>query len=426
MLLHVNRIWKRIVIVLVALAMPYLGLTIWSFVALQNACATLRRDGRPMTLAEIQPRPLTEADNAAPLYRQAYQVLSTARIMRVSSSGQVPQGSAATDILAARLVWEMDQLAGTNATRLTTAGLREALTNPAAIQALALVEEGDRRKGCWIPLDWSKPANDQYPTYATHILVRLVCWRARLRSMDGESDDAWSQLLQTTNLVTSSAATPGVYACRLNLAKASIVHSTFRRLCQMAPPPTNLLLQATSQCKELEHPDAYLLAWDGDRIYYNEAFFGENRYRVFQPCGFFEKAYLSYWNPVLRLDQAVYLNAMRELVNSPCSTNELAIPFYCRVTHILDCGRYLYRENLRFLASLRCTRAGLAILLYRAQHGQWPDRLAQAIQPVPVDPFAEGQPLGYVQTTNGFVVSSVGRTPKSGQTIAWEFALQQP
>ena len=54
----------------------------------------------------------------------------------------------------------------------------------------------------------------------------------------------------------------------------------------------------------------------------------------------------------------------------------------------------------RVLAERRMTAASLAAQLFRADHGRWPqqlDELAPAYLPaVPLDPFADGAPLGYV------------------------------
>ena len=45
---------------------------------------------------------------------------------------------------------------------------------------------------------------------------------------------------------------------------------------------------------------------------------------------------------------------------------------------------------------------------YRIEHGQWPTRLADLGDAALVDPF-DGQPLKYVQTSNGHLVFSIGK-----------------
>ena len=61
----------------------------------------------------------------------------------------------------------------------------------------------------------------------------------------------------------------------------------------------------------------------------------------------------------------------------------------------------------------------MAVLVYRKEHGAWPETLAACMDKVPVDPF-DGKPLRYRLTEKGFVVSSVGKTGKPQKEIAWD------
>lgn len=62
-------------------------------------------------------------------------------------------------------------------------------------------------------------------------------------------------------------------------------------------------------------------------------------------------------------------------------------------------------------ATAATVRCGAALLVWKAKHGAFPKTLAEAIHPVPADPFT-GKPLSYRQEGSGFVVYSVGRTGK--------------
>jgi sugar lactone lactonase YvrE len=55
--------------------------------------------------------------------------------------------------------------------------------------------------------------------------------------------------------------------------------------------------------------------------------------------------------------------------------------------------------------------AGAELLAYKGRHGAWPARLEDAMPSPPTDPFS-GRPLEYRQEVDGFVVYSVGRTGK--------------
>jgi hypothetical protein len=63
--------------------------------------------------------------------------------------------------------------------------------------------------------------------------------------------------------------------------------------------------------------------------------------------------------------------------------------------------------NARIQAQVDTVRAATAVLKWKAQHGAFPVTLAQALMPVPTDPF-DGKPLRYRQEGSGFVIYSVG------------------
>src|SRR5205085_2307160 len=56
-------------------------------------------------------------------------------------------------------------------------------------------------------------------------------------------------------------------------------------------------------------------------------------------------------------------------------------------------------------------RCAAALMTWKAKHGAFPDRLEQAITPVPIDPFDQKQ-LKYRREGAGFVIYSVGKTGK--------------
>lgn len=57
------------------------------------------------------------------------------------------------------------------------------------------------------------------------------------------------------------------------------------------------------------------------------------------------------------------------------------------------------------------TRAAAALLAYKSRNGSFPATLAEALSPVPTDPFTDN-PLHYRREEKGFVVYSVGEDGK--------------
>lgn len=59
-------------------------------------------------------------------------------------------------------------------------------------------------------------------------------------------------------------------------------------------------------------------------------------------------------------------------------------------------------------AAERVLIASAAVLAYRDRNGRWPERLTEALSPVPIDPF-DSRPLKFRREGDGFVVYSVGK-----------------
>lgn len=83
------------------------------------------------------------------------------------------------------------------------------------------------------------------------------------------------------------------------------------------------------------------------------------------------------------------------------TTRPPAIPRHSRwFAFASNPARYL-ETNFRIMSDRRVTAVNLAVQLYRADHGRWPERLEELVPPylasLPADPYHDdGRPLGYV------------------------------
>ena len=88
-------------------------------------------------------------------------------------------------------------------------------------------------------------------------------------------------------------------------------------------------------------------------------------------------------------------------------------------------------KRAMIIATARATRAGAAVLSYRAAHGSLPATLSDAMPSVPADPF-DLKPMRYRREGDGFVIYSVGPTLEydggtAGEAIAKkEIAFRYP
>jgi hypothetical protein len=137
------------------------------------------------------------------------------------------------------------------------------------------------------------------------------------------------------------------------------------------------------------------------------------------------------WRPMLKLDQAAYIRAMRVYLRAAGASGpwpardplpQDALPKYAVVASLTlpfwPGGRQIeHTEALRALA-----RSGLALAAYRATHSVYPSRVSDAtallgFAPAP-DPFT-GRPLVYRRVGAGYQLRSVGPNGRDDGGRSW-------
>lgn len=404
---------------LTLLAIAYAAMTLWSVVALHRAYAALARDGRPMTPADLQPAPIPDSDNAAPLYEKALTLLEMATI--------------GDQKLIDRLRDETLLLGRTNLTVAAFAGFREAMQMPAAVAAMELIVEAAQRPDCQLApvahpecsdLDAITDGTTQ-PMMALFQLNRIVSWEVRRLAAEGEIAAARRLLLAQMRLSGARPATPVLVDGHLAAANRLTALRTLQKMCELSPPSTNETAVLLSELARFNIPDLVVRAIDGERLLVGEPIFrtGVSRGIVWQDhgrCRCLRDA-VCYSCLNARLIHTDYLHAMRRLATEPLdrAMAKKTIP---------PRGDLTWRLTTPFvahLAEVRCTEAGLAVLAHKQELGSWPEKLATCMAAVPVDP-SDGQPLHYQATEKGFVVSSrvkIGR-PSRRRPVAWEYVVR--
>ena len=429
-------------IVVAVIAVVYIGLTVWSFIALHCAYAALKRDGRPMTLAEVLPPPLADADNAAPLYEKALHILQTERI--------------GDQTLRDRLHADVKLLNSTNLAATSLANFRGAITTPAAVEAMGLIVQAGMRKGCrfsWIAdethFNLQTSSGLQYFSELSD-LNRIVSWEARRLAVDGDAAAARQMAVAHLRLARARIGTPCLVGSLVDLAQQGRTLPAVQIVCSRQPPSAVEAAELRSELLRCDDPNSCATAMDGERLSFGQQLFAAHSAAqaanlltppgnapttpailTYQPFAALHDltgrllgvAYFSKANPVLRLDHAAYLDLRRQQatqsLESPFSPAH--VPVWCLVAKASTDAEESYHNMFRrHLALVRCTASGLALLVYKKEQGKWPESLAMCMERVPVDPF-NGKPLQYHQTANGFVVSSVGTTRKHDKQIAWEY-----
>jgi hypothetical protein len=416
-----KRIWKILAIVVAVIAALYIGLTVWSFVALHRAYAALARDGRPMTAAEVIPPPVPAAENAAPLYEEAIQLLKAEKI--------------GDSTLMEKLSLAVHNVMATNATPADVTLFRELVTRPAVQHALALVVQADERKTCCFDLNYKnvrgyENVRESFRTNLFEIttLSKVVRGEVNRLADTGEYSNAWRMAIAGLRLAQARRSEPVLISQLVTILLESIADISVRRLCVEKLPSQEDMDRIFAALKSMDQPAEYQRVFDGDRLLFGERGF-VHATRKEARLGWTmagvppweQRLLLCIWRPVLRFDYAAYLRMMRDeaAIPLPMSLPEFHVPEYYCFTHALQTS--LEHSRTQFIihvARIRCTEAGLAVLAYKKEHGAWPETLAVCMDQVPVDPF-DDKPLRYRVTGKGFVVSSVGKI-RNTKEIAWE------
>jgi hypothetical protein len=96
------------------------------------------------------------------------------------------------------------------------------------------------------------------------------------------------------------------------------------------------------------------------------------------------------------------LSAVEHEADKESSPMHLLVTVYSM--HVADFAQ----RRAEWQAQVDITRAAASLLAYKSRHGSFPMTLAEALKPVPLDPF-DGKPLRYRREGDGFVVFSIGR-----------------
>jgi hypothetical protein len=415
-----KRILTGLGIIFIALAVTYAILLARSTAQLRQAYAALEADGRPMRAAEIIPPKVPDSDNAAVLYQSAVLMLK----------GQ-PAGDKSL----------YERLTNHRSRPKTEAEMTELVSQEVVANALSLVEQGTRRPACQLEHDNGNvlEAADAPALDGIRNLASIMTSRARFEAQAGHPAKAWDLVLTQLRFGDSLRFDPASTTQFTRLAMVRWACRTIQWLCETAPPDREHVLAMEDLLRRQDDIEPLIRAVDGERLLIGEWFFNlpreeldkilwkerSNDKNKITPPAVVKPLYRLSFNviafkPRLVADHAAYLQLMRkrvQLLQGPYrdrkEVGELMQPsMWSFMTYELTSAsgndKWFY---CRYMADLRVTRAGLALLQYEQVHGTMPPTLDALGLEGLVDPFTE-KPLSYRPEGEGFVVYSVGEDRK--------------
>jgi hypothetical protein len=389
---------------------------------LRRAYADLQKEGRPTKPADVIPPEVPGAENAALLYESAALLLKA----QPAPSGSLPDYLRGSYDKFMTGSLEPDKLAE----------FKQLIEQDVVTQALAIAEQGTRRKSCRFDHDYSEGFNILLPHLAgLRDLVRLIGARSYLEAEAGRPDAAWNYALTQLKVADALRNEPIVISFLVRLAAIKTSCETIQRICETAPPNAEQYKTLESLLSNYEDHKPLVLALDGERLLCGEWAFNELRNGSASDLlsiSSGEKSGLggvllslySAFKPLLIADHAAYVRIMdynTGLAQQPYSLDERnALDEKTRQMHsrlnvvtsmlVPALGRVkeIYWENI---ARMRITRAGLALLQEKKAQGAFPQSLEAVKLKNLDDPFSN-KPLAYKPQGQGFILYSIGSDQK--------------
>lgn len=418
-----KKLRRPALILLLILAVAHAGLNIYASVLLNRELAELRQKGEPLTLGEMAPPLVPEAENAAPLYRQAF----AAREIKHSEE------------------LKLDKLLSQDA-RLDAAGQAILQRNQ---QALRLARRAAARPFCRFDSNWSQavpPPEIPLPQYAEmRMLARLLRVQAVQDARSGDLKSALSNIHAIYRMSDHLSQEPLLIGFLLARALDAIASRALDDVLQIQSVPA---AQGQAFAASLPRADlnrSFLHALSGERVFglwtlessrsdpvyvYNMFVPSEDYLSVRENTmpalpAWFIKPLVILWAPFSKLDEVCYLRFFKQRLAAlpplqmPLQGTDVdddsgfETPFYAVLTRAILPGisRSTWNRDRAEVLLLQKQNA-LAISAFRAAHnGAYPTNLQQAATawnaPLLLDPY-NAQPFQYRVEDNGFLLYSVG------------------
>jgi hypothetical protein len=434
------KILTGLAIVLVVLGVTY---AIWvgiSAAKLRGAYAALEKDGRPMRTEEVIPPTVEDIENAALLYESAALLLKAMPARwedvpdeAVLSAKEIDARNKSKDLLG-----HLGHLSGTFLKESLAEGRRARLelllAEDIVTEALAIVRLGTERPSCRFDLDYEAGLNMSLsPVLDMRNLQRILGAKARLEAEAGRAQSAWKLALTQLRFADALRTEPVIISQVVRFSQIALTCQTVQRACATAPPSQEQHESLVALFEGLDDIAPLVTAIDADRVLVGEPVFRQSKDELKQTIRQYvyeDKDYapdILFWfrtrricfKPVLLADHAAYLRFMHgsaRLFEGTSSSDEVETLERLEeeagrrqiLTGVLMPAMFrLMALHGRMTAEIRITRAGLALLRYKQEHGTWPETLDMLGLEDLEDPFVGGL-LQYRPEGDGFVLYSVG------------------
>ena len=447
-------------IVILALGIIYAALMVVGNYQLRQAYAALEKAGRPMRPEQVTPRPIPDYDNAALVYQSVvlklkaaradqYDQLSKSNKTFVARRGALPDkedlfvrlGELGAEMRFAAFATtnEANYHETKDSSRQAQEAFLQLMRQQIMVDALQELEVGSAKPGCCYIFDYASmyvpsmslkpPLKGAYSVISDLLgLSKIMDRIARLQAADGDPVAARKSVIAGLQIANALNNSPLMIHLLVRMSQGSLAIGTIQRVCDTATVTTEWVAHVDEILKKWDDPTIMIRMLDGERLLFSEPGFKKPVAEIFDeltfavakyyPVNEFARVVLTaVYRPIHTFDHVAFLrlmNAATKLVDQAPATGEatwektLQVPRHCILTYgFLPGLSSAQKQCVVMSARIRITRAGLAALLYRQEHGKYPEDLATIHMENLLDPFS-GKALIYRADATGFIVYSVG------------------
>jgi hypothetical protein len=379
-----------------------------------------RREGIPLAPEEFQ-RPLPPAElNAASIYTKLTQLLKEKPIDEKAQNAATRLGSRYQH----------------GPENVTTA--RKLLADRADV--MALIHQATDRPKCVFQRDWSLGPELRFPEFsAARTAVRLITVESLLLARDGRYSEAITNQARGLRLAAHIAPDGTLIAYLVATACETLALYGMQEILYLSGPDARVAEQmrtaiganrpsysmrralegevmlqigAMNLCRRLGPQTIFMLAGKSQEearklaTPFEQSQAGQRFWKLLADAG--EADILGKMRRAFAIIQRPYPERKRLSQQWSDSITDRSMGvvgiFGAEVLPVMGLGG---EKEMHVRALEDAVMTGAAVLTYKARHGEWPDRLEQAVSLPPIDPFT-GQPLKYRRTEEGFVVYSLG------------------
>jgi hypothetical protein len=437
---RLRRRWK----VLIALVVVFVVLPVGAWLVLDAlGAAAVRREvekiraaGEATTWAELAPPPVPDDQNAAVVYMDAFLTLeldkrdtSSAYVKAVETEGpwDAERRKALVDALAGHGV-KIDSDALTETAVWAEVGryLRQ------EEETLALLRQAAAMEKCRFEVEWSQGMMALLPHLGPlRKSAELLDLSARWNHRNGDLPGAYADLVAVFRL-HRAVREPCLVSCLVEIRTLGMACRRLQSFLNDGAAQPEAWRQLQTELEKIDLQKDFVLAIEGERMNGHSSFAllrsDPGQFSILQggpPRGMLNRGTTFLWGPVLRFDEAQYLQHMSGMIAAARQPPLAAVrdseqleariesaPRWAVMTRILTPAlARSYSRCALAQTELAVARVALALRLFQHKTGAYPADLSalvpEFLPTMPIDPLS-GKPLVYRREGSGFVLCSVG------------------